>query len=826
MREQVLLRKRSPVSGLSTTTFSHPLVHSPTRSSTHSRPLQQVISHTTMSASEWEKVKELAADFQRVQATTSLQRLSDRNCIDVVKKLISLNLIEVFFTCDGKEYVTPEYLLREIEDELVVNGGRVHLTELASALNIDYSHIDAKASELARDSSGDISIVLGQLISSDYKDRIAEEINQKLRETGVVNVAELSKQYDLPANFMETMMSERLGNSISGVRDPSDPRTIFTESYVNQYRAKLRGILSATTRPTALSQIFNRFNVPEKIALSCIEALIREDQLKGSIHSGSRTYTPEIHVQGQKDFADDFYKQNSYLDYATLAKIGISEPRSFCANRFTDSISLKTCCVSNSFLFQLDSAIEECISSKSIAEISSFVPSVLSEKDIEELVDKGITGNKSLEGARLMSGSIFVSNDLISSIQAKLEEEIPKKTNEDLKSGKLFSYFASKQSAREAVADDGKFSKKDERKKKAAGKTHTGGGTQGREVKIKNTKKKYKPGQKGRGEDESDDEFAGGKADDRGGEAGTSRTQLILMSRDELTNAIKNLNPEIEEASPDLCREISDILFEPLNSKYVDAARELFADNSASAAASKKKTHADLQQQLTSLHLSIHLFQKGLDLVTDPLKGQLTKYLQKSLCTDAINLLISYVSSDSNPNLQSAESRAKVISKLDPDLKERLTQLAAVLNASSLDGFLEQLEAVAQKNEIVLKPVDKKREKNFLSESRQNLILQLEGAVDAGLTLHLSVLLIFQSITGSAIHASGKFVPQIIQEIRSRLEKDTFDLLSQFEQLVISHVRASRQENSSPDEVHELEEQLKQLQPLVKDAAIRSKAQQ
>lgn len=777
-----------------------------------------------MSASEWEEVKKLAADFQRTQATTSLQRLSDRNCIDVVKKLISLNLIEVFFTCDGKEYVTPEYLLREIEDELVVNGGRVHLTELASTLNMDYSHIDTKAAELARDSSGDISIVLGQLISGDYKDRLAEEINQKLSEAGVVNVADLSKQYDLPGNFMDTMVSERLGNTISGVRDPSDPRIIFTESYVNQYRAKLRGILLATTRPTALSQIFTRFNVPEKIGLNSIEALIKENHLKGTLHPGSRTYIPEVHIQSQRDFADSFYKQNSYLDYATLSKIGITEPRSFCANRFPDSIGLKTCCVSNNFLYQLDSAIEECIASKSFAEISAFVPSVLSQKDIEELVDKCISGNKALEAARLMSGNIFVSDALISSIQTKLEEGISKKANEDLKSGKLFSFFASKQASRDSAIEDTKLSKKEERKKKASGKSNAGGGTQGREVKIKNTKKKYKPGQKGRGDDDSDEEATSAKVDDGDGETGASRSQLLFMSRHDLTNAINQFNPEFSEVGPDLAHEIADALFEPLNNKYMDAAREVFAENSASAAASKKKTYADLQQQLTSLHSSIHLFHKGLDAVTDPLKGQLLKYLQKSLCTDAINLLINYVSSDSNPNLQSPESRAKVISRLDPDLREKLTQLAAVLTSSSLDGFLEQLEEVAQKSDILLRPIDKKREKNFLSENKQNLILQLEEAVDAGLTLHLSVLLIFQSITGNALHASGKFVPQIIQEIKSRLERDTFELLSQFEQLVISHVRACRPENNSPEEVQDLESQLRQLQPLVKDAALKCKA--
>jgi hypothetical protein len=34
-------------------------------------------------------------------------------------------LLDVIFTTDGKEYVTPQQLSREIQDELYVNGGKI-----------------------------------------------------------------------------------------------------------------------------------------------------------------------------------------------------------------------------------------------------------------------------------------------------------------------------------------------------------------------------------------------------------------------------------------------------------------------------------------------------------------------------------------------------------------------------------------------------------------------------------------------------------------------------------------------------------------------------
>jgi len=73
---------------------------------------------------DWDEIKRLAADFQRAQLSTTAHKLSERNCIEIVQKLIGLGLVEVIYTTDGKEYLTPQQLEREIKDELFVHGGK------------------------------------------------------------------------------------------------------------------------------------------------------------------------------------------------------------------------------------------------------------------------------------------------------------------------------------------------------------------------------------------------------------------------------------------------------------------------------------------------------------------------------------------------------------------------------------------------------------------------------------------------------------------------------------------------------------------------------
>lgn len=43
--------------------------------------------------------------------------------MEIVAKLISTRLLDVVFTTDGKEYVTPVYLTKELKDEAYIQGG-------------------------------------------------------------------------------------------------------------------------------------------------------------------------------------------------------------------------------------------------------------------------------------------------------------------------------------------------------------------------------------------------------------------------------------------------------------------------------------------------------------------------------------------------------------------------------------------------------------------------------------------------------------------------------------------------------------------------------
>lgn len=156
-------------------------------------------------AADWEEIRRLAADFQRAQFAEAAHRLSERNCIEIVTKLIAEKQLEVVHTLDGKEYVTPAQISKEIWDELSVCGGRINIVDLQQIINVDLLHIENRANDIVKSDKA-VQLVLGQLINESYLDQLAEEINDKLQETGQVTISELCKAYDLPGDFLTQVM--------------------------------------------------------------------------------------------------------------------------------------------------------------------------------------------------------------------------------------------------------------------------------------------------------------------------------------------------------------------------------------------------------------------------------------------------------------------------------------------------------------------------------------------------------------------------------------------------------------------------------------------
>lgn len=142
--------------------------------------------------------------------------------------MIDKKIIDLIFTSDGKEYLTPDQLVRDIRGELYDAGGRISIVDLAKLIKVDLAHVNTHLSDFLK-SNKDVHLVLGQLLENTYIQKLAEEINEKLSQQGQINISDLTIQYDLPADFLQQQVLEKnLGKLIFGKQDKNDPKVFFT----------------------------------------------------------------------------------------------------------------------------------------------------------------------------------------------------------------------------------------------------------------------------------------------------------------------------------------------------------------------------------------------------------------------------------------------------------------------------------------------------------------------------------------------------------------------------------------------------------------------
>uniref|UniRef100_A0A9J7Z9J5 E3 UFM1-protein ligase 1 n=2 Tax=Cyprinus carpio TaxID=7962 RepID=A0A9J7Z9J5_CYPCA len=715
-------------------------------------------------AADWEEIRRLAADFQRAQFADTVQRLSERNCIEIVVKLVEDKKLDVVHTLDGKEYVTPAQISQEIRDELYMQRGRINVVDLQKIINVDLVHVESRASEIAKSDRG-TQLILGQLIDVTYLDRLAEEVNDKLQEAGQVNIAELCKTYDLPGDFLTEELNSRLGRVIHGQIDQYNRAVIFTQAFLSRHKACICGLFSAVSRPTQINNLLNLYGFQENLLYSVLEELVNSGRLKGSVVGGRQDnaiYIPDIYSKAQSTWVESFLKQNGYLEFEALTRLGIPDPVSYIKKRFKSSklLFLKSACVGKATVDQLEASVEEAINSATWVDLQPMIPSSLSEEDVGILLNEVLRAMNVQSRARLLSTSV-VSEKFITGCIALFDDIMQKKAQKEVKNNPVF--LITEDDVLLETSTSSKKDKRDERRKKAtegSGSVKGGGGGNAREIRIRKTKKKAKR------EEDSDEETTHTSQ--------SMKTDVLVLTDTQQIRTNNNQHCFLSLLVNDLLFISTAVLlysylfiFVLFNFKmYQEVVSAAFlSTSSAGAGGSRKKNMKDLQEEINNLYNNIRLFEKGTKLFSDETQAAIARHVLKTVCMDVTNVLLSLVAAEH----MSSDSLTAVTSE-------------------AIEDFLSCLEMSAEECGLFLKKGDKKRERQALFVHRQALSEQLRDTEDPALVLHLTSVLLFQNITHCMLHAPGRCVPHIIGFLQSKIPEEQHKLLSQYQSLVVKQL--------------------------------------
>ena len=679
--------------------------------------------------SAWAEVRQLQEELYNVQLEATKNKLSERNCVAVIQRLISLGWLEVVFSCDGKEYITPKQLEKDILDELYVCGGRVAMTDLAQTLNVDYSHVEKKVNELLSHDTK-LSIHYGELISKQFFDNLAIEMNETLQETGLLPLAQLSREVSLPVSTLAKELAPRVGDLINGTYDKKTD-TLFTTAFVERQAAKLRGACSAATRPVHLGKIMEIHGITASLGHSCVKDMIASGRLQGQLqgHSTNPVFIPSLYTSAQNQWADSFYKQNGYITFEMMQNKGIDNPQSV-ISRFADSVVLSSGCVSDSSIAGAQSVVEEAIVTDSYIELIDWMFDWCNEADESKLLELVLANSKS-EDYRILPSKSVVSVSLLNQLLNSFDPKIAEQVKADAVNPKILASLKKFDNASASVTES-----------KPAKKAKGG-----------------KKGKKGRAKDDDDLEYTAPKP-----VLGPS-----YLSTRQIEEELRDVKFFIENEPKEetTLEEFSELLRKQLDDKYCKALDEEVRKKTMKSSKSQQK--AD-EETINNLYNTVILCEKGLKVFEDSAtRAQVEKHILKTLCLDLTKATFSKLAEEHDCPFQGDNMKLdSIVAYLPKNAKQFATAIiTSVTSGTNVQEFIDNYTELTdpQYTQLLVKKLDKKKERNMVFAQKQALLEQLKNEQKSADLLNISCNLIFIKQHSTLLHVPGRCISSVVKLI-------------------------------------------------------------
>ena len=346
------------------------------------------------------ELKSLMDQFRKVQeaSASANRKLNDRNTVEIIGHLCRRQGLELIYTTDGREVLTPAQLEREILDEVDVQGGRVNVCDLPGLLCVDISHVERALPRLVSSPSaassvtttggtpGTVQLIDGELMSPRFLASTLEDVLSELELRGTVSVTDIARSARLTSTHVAALMAGwmQTGRLRGAQFFEDDQSTIFTADYLASTQRQVLAILSAISRPTDLSRLATR--LAKEIAITATSSAPPNSgpppPPRGSGGSGVSTatttttttatattatrsplvpspekmvqmaaqlcqfgmapgrldgcmYTPYVFEAARDDMIVHAYQSNAILPYKFVqTQAGVSAPKTFLASRY------------------------------------------------------------------------------------------------------------------------------------------------------------------------------------------------------------------------------------------------------------------------------------------------------------------------------------------------------------------------------------------------------------------------------------------------------------------------------------------------------------
>ncbi|WIA28131.1 hypothetical protein OEZ86_010705 [Tetradesmus obliquus] len=792
-------------------------------------------------------ISSLLSALQTTQEKKSSVRLSERNVVELIIKLKQLGVFgdELLHTINGKEYITTDRLKVDIQTALRQAGGRLELTELPALVGVDLAHCEKQASLIVSESAGKVMEAQGELITTQYFDSLAAEIDDLLQESGVLSMADLAVTYSLNTELLRSTVSSRMGSTISGKLDAG---LLYTPAYVRNIKAQLRGALRGTAAPVALTSLvkdlgLDSFASSNSMVSQLVEELLAEGAVKGSTKGGGGSWVPSVHTAAQQGAVAGFWRQNGWVGYELVRKAGISNEKAYLKQSFPEGLALESVYVSPSVVSQAEAAVDEALRNGAWLDVATVLPPSLALQDVAQLLAKcgGLGLEEDGRRGQVLASTCVVSALIIAAARERAEV-LAKQAADKAAAERKHAAAAAAAPPSNSGSSAADASKSGAGGKKAAASKDDDsdddwsmGSKKGKKAAKGGSKAAAAKGGKPAGSSSSG---SGSKGGSKGAAAAAADNGGSALSVSALTELVLELHPDMEDAGPNggVAKAIAETIRPAALAAYQGALASVFT----SGAEARRKAKDGALRALEEAFALLQLYERGCELLQadEAVQTVMQRHLLRSTGTDALDCLLSWCKwefGEQEPpaaaatageaaaaaaavvSFSSPAERAGLAKSLPPELGQPVGKALEAVGGTDVQELLSQLEAAGAECGMRLRRLDKKSEKALLVQQKARLLGLLTPEQSPAAVLALALPLLAVKAAGKLVNTPGRAIGGVLAALQPHLQEPEVELMQQYHALVVESLRAqSSGAGEQQQQQQQLEEQLAGLTPRLK----------
>ena len=331
---------------------------------------------------------------------------------------------ELMHTSDGKEYLTFEHLVEDVRMSVARMAGRVAVADLPGLTRVDVAHCQRAADRLVA-TDADMQMLQEELISRAYFDELAREVAETLRDTGAVSLAELAQRFSLSADVLRSQLGTR-SDALDGAR--LEAGLLSSAAHTARLRSAVRGAMRGCTRPAVVSTLASRTVREEggytaSNVAAAAESVTSSGEVDGELKGPN--FTPAVCRREAEDRVARFLHDNGIVATAEVRSVcgKKKSPTKWCEAKSPGGHMLDSHYITAATLTLMEVAVDEAIASETWVDCATVLPTDCTSLDVEAALHASEAVARLLASGRVtVAAGCVISDDMMAVFLRRMKQ--------------------------------------------------------------------------------------------------------------------------------------------------------------------------------------------------------------------------------------------------------------------------------------------------------------------------------------------------------------------------------------------------------------------